>query len=103
MEIELERSSLAKTRKVPELSLGSFTEGSQNDQLRFIDQLYTGIKDYGFIVLKDHGISPELLQSAYATSEKFFRLSTQAKIIASNAHTSHREAVTAAIPKRPNQ
>ncbi len=80
MESEVQKNSLANTRKVPELSLGSFTEGSQNDQLKFIDQLYTGIKDYGFIVLKDHGVSAELLQQAYAESEKFFSLPTEQKL-----------------------
>lgn len=76
----MENNSSEKIRKVPELSLGSFTEGSQNDQLRFIDQLYKGIQDYGFIILKDHDVSPELLHQAYDTSEKFFRLSTEQKM-----------------------
>lgn len=79
-EITIERSSLTKTRQVPEISLRSYTDGSTTDQLRFIDQLYTGIKDYGFIILKDHDVSKELLEQAYEASEKFFSLPLDAKL-----------------------
>lgn len=52
--------SSSSIRKVPVLSLKSYTQGSENDQLKFINELFYGIKDYGFIILKDHDVRPEL-------------------------------------------
>jgi isopenicillin N synthase-like dioxygenase len=79
MEVQIERSTLTNTRKVPVLSLNSYTEGSVNDQIHFINQLYMGIKDYGFIILKDHDVSADLLKSAYQMSEAFFSLPLELK------------------------
>ncbi len=67
-------------RKVPTLSLGSYLYGSQNDKLRFIEQLFHGMKDYGFVILKDHEVSPELLTQAYQVLEKFYALTESKKL-----------------------
>lgn len=61
-------------RKVPTLSLGSYLKGSQDDKVKFIEQLFHGIKDYGFIILKDHDVSTELLKQAYQVLEQFYKL-----------------------------
>jgi isopenicillin N synthase-like dioxygenase len=75
------KSSISsEERKVPTLSLMSYVEGSKTDQIKFIEQLYKGIKDYGFIILKDHNVSEELLHKAYEVQEKFFRLPTESKL-----------------------
>ena len=70
---------MAAFRKVPTLSLKSYTDGDQSDQKRFIDQLHIGIKDYGFIVLKEHEVAPELLAEAYQLLEQFYKLPTEIK------------------------
>lgn len=67
-------------RKVPVLSLKSYTQGSENEQLKFINELFRGIKDYGFIILKDHDVQPELLAQAYQILEKFYQLPTEVKL-----------------------
>lgn len=67
-------------RKVPELSLNSYIEGSSTDQNRFVDDFFAGLKDYGFIVLKDHPIPDGLLNQAYALVEEFFALPTETKM-----------------------
>jgi isopenicillin N synthase-like dioxygenase len=67
-------------RKVPELSLNSYIEGSATDQARFTDEFFSGLKDYGFIVLKDHPIPHQLLNQAYENVERFFALPTDAKL-----------------------
>lgn len=59
--------------KVPELSLAAYTSGTDPEKRRFIDDLYRGLKDYGFITLVDHPISTDLLQKAYALSEQLFQ------------------------------
>lgn len=67
-------------RKVPTLSLGSYLHGSEQDKVRFIEQLFHGIKDYGFIVLKDHEVSPSLLNEAYEILAKFYSLPVNKKL-----------------------
>lgn len=67
------------TRKVPELSLNSYIQGSANDKQRFIDNFFVGLQDYGFIVLKDHPVPAELLNKAYALLEQLFALPVEKK------------------------
>jgi isopenicillin N synthase-like dioxygenase len=68
-----------ETRRVPELSLNSYIEGSNTDRTRFIDDFFSGLKDYGFIVLKDHPISDTLLNQAYSLVEQLFSLPVETK------------------------
>ena len=70
---------MSSIRRVPELSLNSYIEGSVNDRNRFIDELFRGLKEYGFIVLKDHPIPDELLNKAYALIQEFFALPAEIK------------------------
>ena len=66
-------------RKVPELSLMSFVEGSANDQVKFTNEFLRGLKDYGFIVLVDHPVEYALTQKTYELVEQFFALSVEIK------------------------
>ncbi len=66
-------------RKVPELSLNSYIDGSPSDKQAFIAEFFNGLKDYGFIVLRDHPISDELLNRAYALVKKFYALPVETK------------------------
>jgi isopenicillin N synthase-like dioxygenase len=61
-------------RKVPTLSLASYIQGSPNEKNEFVLGLYKGLKDYGFIILKDHGVDPALLRKAYSLLEEFYKL-----------------------------
>lgn len=65
--------------KVPELSLRAYTHGSEPEKNAFIDQLFSGLKEYGFIILKDHPIQVDLLRKAYEMSEKLFALPIEVK------------------------
>jgi len=67
-------------RKVPVLSLGSYTHGSQTEKAVFIDRLFTGIKDYGFIVLKDHDVPASLLSQAYQILDQLYALPVEKKM-----------------------
>jgi isopenicillin N synthase-like dioxygenase len=66
-------------RKVPELSLLSYVEGNSQDQVKFVDQLFTGIKDYGFIILTDHTLNTKVIEDGYAAVKTFFAQSEEAK------------------------
>ena len=79
----MQTNSLNQTstlRKVPTLSLGSYLHGSKNDKLNFIEQLFVGMKDYGFIILKDHSVPVELLTEAYQVLERLYSLTDKQKL-----------------------
>ena len=80
MEMGIEPKTTKHDRKVPELSLNSYIQGSELDRTRFIDDFFVGLKDYGFIVLKDHPIPDELLNKAYELVQEVFSLPTQTKM-----------------------
>jgi len=61
-----------KYDRVPELSLKAFTDGDAASRKAFEEALYDGFKYFGFIILKDHGVSRDLLAQAYKLSEAFF-------------------------------
>ncbi|MGB0453755.1 MAG: isopenicillin N synthase family dioxygenase [Bacteriovoracaceae bacterium] len=66
-------------REVPTLSLKSFTEGSAEDQLKFVDTLYSALKEYGFIILDDHLIEQDKVDRAYEIGQQFFALEDEVK------------------------
>lgn len=68
-------------RKVPELSLLSYVNGSSADKVKFVDNIFNGLKDYGFIILKDHTIEQKKIDRAYDLVQEFFELplATKAK------------------------
>jgi len=66
-------------RKVPTLSLSSYTQGTPEQKAQFVSGLYKGLKDYGFIILKDHGVAPSLLHQAYGLLEEFYKLPVETK------------------------
>lgn len=67
-------------RKVPELSLKAYTSGSASEKSQFVEQLFSGLKEYGFIILRDHPIDLALLRKAYDLSEKLFALPNERKL-----------------------
>lgn len=70
---------MSEERKVPELSMMSYVNGSSTDQVKFVDNLYSGIKDYGFIILKDHIVRDETIKKGYESVKRFFELSEDKK------------------------
>ncbi len=66
-------------RKVPTLSLASYTRGGQVERASFVEQLFHGLKEYGFIILKDHNVNPVDLKKAYELLEKFYSLPEEVK------------------------
>ena len=66
-------------RNVPELSLLSYVNGTNNDQAKFVDSLFTGIKDYGFINLVEHTVDQKEVDRAYNLIHEFFNLPASTK------------------------
>ncbi len=69
-----------KFERVPELSLRDFTHGASDQRRAFIDALMEGFQYFGFIVLKDHAVSRDILRRAYAQSKAFFDLPVEEKL-----------------------
>jgi isopenicillin N synthase-like dioxygenase len=62
---------MSTERKVPELSLLSYVNGNEQDQIKFVNDLFNGIKDYGFIILTDHTITQDIIDKGYAATKEF--------------------------------
>lgn len=67
-------------RKVPELSLLSYVNGTTADKIKFVDDITRGLKDYGFIILKDHTIEQKKIDRAYELVKTFFALPLETKL-----------------------
>jgi len=67
-------------RQVPHLSLLSYVNGTTQDQIKFVDDIMFGLKEYGFIVLKDHTIKQERVDNAYQQVKEFFNLPLETKM-----------------------
>ncbi|MFA6239166.1 MAG: 2-oxoglutarate and iron-dependent oxygenase domain-containing protein [Bacteriovorax sp.] len=67
-------------RKVPELSLLSYVNGTSADKVKFVDNMFAGLKDYGFIILKDHTIEQKKIDRAYDLVKAFFDLPFETKL-----------------------
>ena len=66
-------------RKVPELSLLSYVDGTDQEKAKFVNDLFNGIKDYGFIILTDHTVKEEVIKEGYKAVETFFALDEATK------------------------
>jgi isopenicillin N synthase-like dioxygenase len=59
-------------RRVPELNLRQYTDGTPDARQEFSRALMLGLQDYGFVVLSGHGVPVETLDRAYAEAEALF-------------------------------
>ncbi|OIQ16469.1 MAG: oxidoreductase [Bacteriovorax sp. MedPE-SWde] len=66
-------------RKVPEISLLSYINGDSADQIKFVDQLMYGLKEYGFIILNEHSVDQAKVDEAYKMVKEFFALPIDTK------------------------
>lgn len=66
-------------QEVPTLSLRHYIDGDAFAKTQFIDDLFAGLKHYGFIILKDHPVSVELLDRAYEQVKALFDLPLEIK------------------------
>lgn len=62
------------SRQAPELSLKDYTGGDAATRAAFSDAFMSGLQQYGFIILKDHGVSTDLLARAYGLAQQVFSL-----------------------------
>lgn len=64
---------------IKELSLQSYLLGTPQEKESFSEELFSGLRDTGFVIIKNHSIPTDLLMSGYNILEKFFSLSLEDK------------------------
>ncbi len=59
---------------IPVVDLRTFTEGDPASRAAFIEQLGKAYEEVGFVAVKNHGISPALIDNLYKEVKQFFAL-----------------------------
>lgn len=72
---------MSTDRKVPELSLLDYVNGNPDQKQSFIDSLFLGLKDYGFIILTEHMVDQDIVDRAYEMFMDFYKLPTETKMV----------------------
>jgi isopenicillin N synthase-like dioxygenase len=67
------------THPVIELSLSDYTQGDAAERQAFSDGFLRGLRGHGFVILKDHGVSTDLLARAYSLAQGVFALPDETK------------------------
>lgn len=65
--------------QIPSLQLNDFTSGDEQQRQKFVADLGKAYEEIGFVALKGHFLSPELVESLYAQIRAFFALSNEVK------------------------
>ena len=64
---------------VRELDLQQYVKGSAEEKNLFSKALFEGLKDFGFIILKNHSLSEKLMKDSYEVTKSFFDLKSDIK------------------------
>jgi len=68
------------TAPVREISLADLRAADPDGRAEVTEALFAGLRETGFIILRDHGIAPEALENAYQMARAFFALSDAEKL-----------------------
>ncbi|MGA0289520.1 MAG: 2-oxoglutarate and iron-dependent oxygenase domain-containing protein, partial [Pseudohongiellaceae bacterium] len=52
----------------------------EKNRENFLNELFTGLQEYGFVVLRDHAIDRQRLDHAYQLLERLFALPVETKL-----------------------
>jgi isopenicillin N synthase-like dioxygenase len=66
--------------EIPSLDLADFTSGDEERKKKFVQKLGEAYNNIGFVAIKNHGLSDELVENLYATIKKFFGLPDETKL-----------------------
>lgn len=64
---------------IPSVDLGDFLSGDKNKKDAFVQSLGKAYEDVGFVAVKNHGISDELIADLYKYVQEFFSLPLEQK------------------------
>jgi isopenicillin N synthase-like dioxygenase len=66
-------------KSVPCVDVRQYTEGHKADKQQFVKLFGNGLREFGFVVVEGHQVSPQLIANAYAKIKAFFDLSSEIK------------------------
>ncbi|MEO6219413.1 MAG: 2-oxoglutarate and iron-dependent oxygenase domain-containing protein [Ginsengibacter sp.] len=64
---------------IPVVDLADFTSGDQKSKQTFVEDLGKAFENIGFVAVKNHGISPDLIAGLYKNVQQFFSLPSDKK------------------------
>lgn len=70
---------MSNPQGIPSVDLAEFLSGNKKEQQNFIKALGDAYEDIGFVAVKNHGISQQLIDELYAQMKEFFGREEQVK------------------------
>jgi isopenicillin N synthase-like dioxygenase len=67
------------TSAIPVVDLSQFVEGDAAQRAAFVQQIGNAFHEIGFVGVKNHGISPQLIDDFYTSAKSFFALDVETK------------------------
>ena len=64
---------------IPKVDLNDFLSSDKNKKQQFVSQLGTAFEEIGFVALKGHFLSSELMEALYCEIRSFFKLPLEIK------------------------
>lgn len=65
---------------IPSVDLDEFLSGDENRKYAFVKQLGNAYEEVGFVAVKNHGVSDELIADLYKNVQQFFSLPSVQKV-----------------------
>ena len=66
-------------KNIPSVDLSDFISGDPHRKQKFVDEIGKAYEDIGFVALKGHFLSDELVENLYSEVKKFFNLPLETK------------------------
>ena len=63
-----------KIETIPSLDLNDFTNGNKEAREKFYKTLGKGFEEYGFVAIKNHGLTDDITNELYEQVKLFFNL-----------------------------
>jgi isopenicillin N synthase-like dioxygenase len=64
---------------IPLLDLNDFINGSNQSKVEFVEKLGKAYEQIGFVAIKNHGLSDEMVEKIYLETKNFFALPMEIK------------------------
>jgi isopenicillin N synthase-like dioxygenase len=72
---------MSNTIEIPTIDMSAFTHGSEKERSAVVGQVADTCERIGFFLIKDHGVSDELISNTYSSSRAFFDLAKDEKLL----------------------
>ncbi|ARK12118.1 2-oxoglutarate and iron-dependent oxygenase domain-containing protein [Fibrella sp. ES10-3-2-2] len=72
-------TDLSEYNEIPSLDLADFTSGDQARRNQFVADLGNAFTNIGFVAIQNHGLSDELTNNLYSSTQSFFSASDEVK------------------------